>query len=126
MKTKADITYVLIKVLNIDTSKPKQSHSDLLFSWWATGRNDRSMRLSDTGKQAFDLAQIEFYDFPIDVTKSNFPVFVLELGKKIKCPFYVGFNNRLYKSAYIRLYDSKIAMLATLYGNISEYLNSTK
>lgn len=98
----------------------------LVFRWWSTGRNSTGLRLSEEGKTAFDLAEIEYYDFPYEMDATTFPYKVLIIGKKINCPFYIGFKNRLYKSAYIRIYDSKIAMLINLYGSFTEYLESTK
>lgn len=98
----------------------------LIFRWWTTGRNSSGLRLSDEGKMAFDLAEIEYYEFLYEMDSTTFPYKVLEIGKKLNCPFYVGFKNRLYKSAYIRVYDSKVAMLINLYGSFAEYLESTK
>ena len=50
-----------------------------------------------------------------------------ELNKKIKCPYYMGVNKDGKKSfPYIRFYDSKIAMMVSLYGNVNEYLDSIK
>ena len=49
-------------------------------------------------------------------------------SKKIKCPYYFGVNKNdmKEKEAYIRLYDSKIAMMVQLYGDIHSYLESVK
>lgn len=101
----------------------------ILFKWWATGRSNSSLRLTEDGKIAFELAEIEFYEYPL-ITNTNqieeikFTKYTIQLGKKIKCPFYIGHKNRMLKSAYIRLYDSKIAMMVSLYGSFHEYFNS--
>ena len=52
----------------------------------------------------------------------------MELNKKIKCPFFLGVNKieGKKKQPYMRLYDSKIAMMIELYGNIVSYLDSVK
>jgi alanine racemase len=53
--------------------------------------------------------------------------YLLELNKKIKCPYYMGVNKLEKRSfPYIRFYDSKIAMMISLYGNVNEYLDSIK
>ena len=50
---------------------------------------------------------------------------MLELNKKIKCPYYIVVKQEGKDSQpYIRLYDSKIAMLVELYGDMVSYLNS--
>jgi hypothetical protein len=53
---------------------------------------------------------------------------MLEINKKIKCPYYLGVNKieGKKKKLYMRLYDSKIAMLIELYGNLIGYLDSIK
>lgn len=97
---------------------------DVIFKWWVTGRQD-GLRLTDEGLTAFQLADIEFYDYEFRQDGQSYHSFILELNKKIKCPYYLGVNKKdKSKSFYIRLYDSKIAMVLSLYGNLKEYLES--
>jgi hypothetical protein len=99
----------------------------LLFQWWATGRGSTNLRLTEEGKTAFDMAEITFYDYDLKFdNKDKVMKFMIGLGNKIACPFYLGIKNRSYKSAYIRIYDSKIAMLISLYGSVDNYLESIK
>lgn len=99
---------------------------DLLFRWWFTGRQD-GLRLTDEGVVAFELAQIDYYDINLYIKNISHYNFVLQLHKKIKCPYYLGVNKiDKTKKFYIRLYDSKIAMMVNLYGNIQDYLNSIR
>lgn len=99
---------------------------DVIFKWWFTGRQD-GLRLTDEGVTAFQLADIEFYDHEFKQEGQSYHNFVLELNKKIKCPYYLGVNKKdKSKTFYIRLYDSKISMMMNLYGNLQEYLNSIK
>ncbi len=91
------------------------------FEWWVTGRTGSNLRLTDQGKEVFELADLEFFDFSLSTDAKNFPKILLELGKKIKVPFYVGVKGHP-RSIYIRLYDSKLAMLITLYGDILTYI----
>lgn len=97
---------------------------DVVFKWWVTGRQD-GLRLTDEGMTAFHLAEIEFYDYEFEQDGKRYHNFILDLNKKIKCPYYLGVNKSK-KGFYIRLYDSKIAMMLGLYGNLQEYLNSIK
>ena len=95
--------------------------------WWLT-KSGNSLRLSQLGDMAFRHAEIEFFDLPIEITQNNWHKFILDCGKKIKCPYYIGVNtdDGKKKAMYIRLYDSKIAVVMTLYGDIHSYLDSIK
>lgn len=99
---------------------------DVIFKWWFTGRQD-GLRLTDEGLTAFQLADITFYDYDFVQDGQSYHSFILELNKKIQCPYYLGVNKKdKSKSFYIRLYDSRIAMMLGLYGNLKEYLQSIK
>lgn len=133
MKTKQVITEAIIEILEIDISQPKSSVNDLMFKWWATGRTGTGLRLTEDGMEAFTSADIEHFDFPVfadkkfkGLKKEDLKKFTLNLGKKLKCPWYIGLKNQQAQSAYIRIYDSKIAMMITLYGSFLEYLESAK
>jgi hypothetical protein len=95
--------------------------------WWFTKSNE-GLRLTLVGDTSFRLAQIEYFDLPLEVKQVNWHKFILDCSKKIKCPYYIGVNKNEHKQkeAFIRIYDSKIAMLTTLYGSIQEYLESVK
>ena len=108
-----------------------------LMRWWITGRSSSNLRLTDEGKQAFDLAEIEYFDFPfyteqeykdLKNSKSNLwsgSKLTIKL-KKIDCPFYIGLKTAHKKSAYIRVYDSKTATIISLYGSVLEFLESKR
>jgi hypothetical protein len=119
------VNYTKVVLDNLPENNPFKSKTldQALSAWWVTGRTSDSLRLSEEGYQVFTYSDIAHYDFDYELEKANFPAATLKLGKKIKCPFYIGFHNRFYKSAYIRVYDSKVAMLITLYGTIKDYLN---
>ena len=108
---------------NVDSDADK-----LMVRIWASGRQD-GLKLTEYGDFLFRMAEIEYYqcDFKIREDMSEH-AYLLEISKKIKCPFYLGVNNieGKKKKLYIRLYDSKIAMLIELYGDIVGYLDSVK
>lgn len=124
-------TKKIYDILPSDNIYKKNSIDKLLFLWWSTGRNSENLRLSDDGNMAFENVNIEFFEYPLfskqeDIQKIKSARFTVDIGKKIKCPWYLGFKNGNKKTAYIRIYDSKTAMLVTLYGSILEYLNYEK
>ena len=105
----------------------------LIFKWWQGGRSSTSLRLTDSGFEAFSKANIAYYEFPILSDKLNLADilnntnrFTLTLNKKIRCPFYILKVPKDSKKFIptIRIYDDKIAMLMTLYGTLQEYLDS--
>lgn len=111
-----------------DQGKPLDK---IIQEWWMTGTSGDGLRLTAIGDLQFKLAEIEYYQCPIQnktVNRNNYYSFIAELSKKIKCPYFLGVNKLEGQKAepYIRLYDSKIAMMMTLYGDIHSYLESIK
>lgn len=102
---------------------------DALKRWWVTGPTSEVLRLTEIGDMAFRIAEIEFYkyDFMPKIENSYYN-YMTTLGKKIKCPYYLGVNKveGEKKQPYIKLYDSKIAMMVSLYGDLDSYLKSVK
>ena len=100
----------------------------LMVRIWASGRQD-GLRLTEYGDFIFRMAEIEYYqcDFKLRDGISDH-AYLLEINKKIKCPYYLGVNKveGKKKQPYMRLYDSKIAMMIELYGDILTYLDSIK
>jgi len=96
----------------------------LLSKWWFTKRQS-GLRLTDDGVVAFTLAEIEYFDYTYSLSNQGQYRFLIDLDKKIKCPYYLGLDRKTkpYKP-FIRFYDSKIAMWMSLHGSLSEYLSS--
>jgi hypothetical protein len=112
----------------LDKDSPMWSYEDALKKWWMVPRLNGGFRLTDIGDLAFRYAKIEYYnyDFTVDST-SGWHSYILDLNKKLKCPYYIGVNKvNDSKKPFIRLYDSKIAIMVSLYGSINEYIKSVK
>ncbi len=122
---KTQFTKLLYQHL-IEHVEPNTDINKLYKRYWFTGRSTKNLRLTEEGKNAFDMLDLEFYEFHLNTTTDRFNYHIINIGKKLKTPFYIGFRNRFYKSAYIRIYDSKTAMLINLYGSFDEYLTSLK
>jgi hypothetical protein len=102
---------------------------DALKRWWITGPTSEVLRLTEMGDMAFRLAEIEFYKYDfLPKVKDSYHAYMINLGKKMKCPYYLGVNKleSENKKPYIKLYDSKIAMMVNLYGDLDSYLKSIK
>ena len=101
----------------------EQTIDDVTFQWWMSGRQD-GLRLTELGDRSFKAADIESFSHPLEETPaSQWYTFLLDLSKKMKCPYYIGTKDG---TNFIRVYDSKIALLVTLYGTFREYLDSVR
>lgn len=131
LKSKKDITETVLSELpDIPENVWKELGVDkTIFRWWLTGRGGTGLRLSEQGMTAFELANIAHYEFPLGQVKNTkeWDMFIKELSKKIISPYYLGVHRKgNTKGPYIRIYDHKIAMMMTLYGSLTEYLESRK
>ena len=109
--------------LSLDSETDK-----LMVRLWSSGRQD-GLRLTEYGDFIFRMAEIEYYECDFKLREGiSEHAYMLEINKKIKCPYYLGVNKieGKKKKLYMRLYDSKIAMLIELYGNLICYLDSIK
>lgn len=103
------------------------SFENAMKKWWQNPRRDVGLRLSPMGDREFRNAGIEYSDHVIKKVGKSYYGFVIDLSKKIKCPYYIDVSNTSEgKVPYIRLYDSRIAMMLSLYGDIDSYLDSIK
>jgi hypothetical protein len=95
--------------------------------WWQNPRRDGALRLTQAGDISFRLAKIEYYDHPFKTKETSFYQFVIDLSKKIKCPYYIDVqpSDKGHKP-YLRLYDDRISMMLNLYGDLDSYLKSVR
>ena len=95
--------------------------------WWQNPRRDVGLRLSPMGDREFKNAGMEYSDHEIKKVGKSYYGFIIELSRKIKCPYYIDVSkSETGNIPYIRLYDSRIAMMLTLYGDLDSYLDSIK
>lgn len=98
-------------------------------TWWMNFRADGGLRLNEVGEIYFKLAEIEYFELPLNYKKNagkyaTWHGFLMELNRKLTCPYYIGKTSP--SSIYVKIYDSKIAMMISLYGDIYDYVTSTK
>jgi hypothetical protein len=116
-------------VVNQLPSGFEESKEHALRTWWFTGSSSDVLRLSPAGDTAFRIAQIEFYQYDFTPkAEDTYHGYMIDLGKKMRCPYYISVNKVEGKKnkPYIRLYDSKIAMMLSLYGDLDSYLKSVR
>jgi hypothetical protein len=115
---------ITARVLSI--VKPEYTPEDLEFArinWWKNIRTGGGFGLSPVGDNRFREAELEYWDFddgPINSTMSALG-YAVWADRLIQAPYYLYFSKR---HKYIRVYDSRVAVIIGLYGNVSSYLKS--
>jgi hypothetical protein len=102
-----------------------QTVDEAMSRWWLNIRSEGGLRLTELGDLMFRSADIEYFDYEIE-TKSvhkGWLNFVLELNNKIPCPYFI---HKQKNAVNIRIYDSKVAVLISLHGNIFSYIKATR
>lgn len=124
-------TAILSKLDSVDNKWHGRDIEKVIFDWFVTGRQGEGLRLTDSGKLAFEIAEIPHFDIDLNLKKGNFQnssmyqKFLLQMNNKLSTPYYIGTKQIDGKiKPYIRLYDGKIAMMLTLHGDIYSYLDS--
>lgn len=118
VKDKKIICSAILKIIY-----PEHTDDDLTRAtktWWVNIRNTGGLGLTDTGYEAFLKAEIENYTFLLEKTPSLI-LYALELNKKIPCPYYLRYIKR---ERYITVYDTRVAVMIQLHGNVKDYLNT--
>jgi hypothetical protein len=95
--------------------------------WWQNPRKDGGLRLTAMGDMSFRFANLEYHNHPIKTKDKSYYNFILELDKKLKCPYYIDVDNSKKKhEPFLRLYDDRISMMLNLYGDLDSYLKSIR
>jgi len=115
MIERSDITATLIDLLPEDQ---RLTLREATLTWYMNIRANGGCRLTKRGYET--LCQMDLQTWYVDIDpKSIRKRTLLELDRKIQFPFYLDTKNRR-----LVLFGSREAMMATLYGNISAWLNS--
>ena len=89
-------------------------------TWWTNIRSTGGLGLTRHGMDMFDAAGIESHEFEMGHSSSMGNLATsLVLNKYMQCPHYFYSSN---KRRYVKVYDSRIAMLILLCGDVHEYL----
>jgi len=104
----------------------------VIFLWFVGGRSGSNWQLKQEGEDCFQHAEIEYYDFdlfPQGVKKikgTDAKNILKNLQKKITSPYFlsVKIDNQKPKIPFVRVYDNKLAMMISLYGNVTDFIGS--
>jgi hypothetical protein len=107
----------------------KEPESQAMITWWANIRPEGGLRLTQHGYHIMhDLLELESWELVLSdhnqtlrnrVTKK----IVLELDRKLEWPYYLDYNSRK-KRRRIVFFGSREAMMATMYGDLEQWLAS--
>lgn len=139
--TKLKLVTVILNELPENSPYHSLSHEEIQKCWFVTNRGD-GLQLTNDGNKAFQDADIEYYDRPLNwpnILQSSLVIMTdvaknkVELSRKITCPYYIFQDKKIVtennKSVekyyhYIRLYDERLTVWIDLRGGIEEYLKS--
>lgn len=115
MKSRHDITQAVIELLPIGQ---QMSVSEATKIWYRNIRANGGTRLTDVGYNTFNALDIESWTVSLELKKFN-KLDLLELDRKLTFPYYIDF-----KKKQLIMFSSREAMLATLYGDLQQFLEN--
>lgn len=107
---------------------PEYQHSvdDAMKSWWVNIRRGGGMRLTELGyKMLKDVLKLECWT--LDLSDQERLIFskrlILDLDSKLEWPYYIEVSIKK-KIRQIVFFNSREAMMATIYGDLERWLAS--
>ena len=122
----------IVQRLRDSIPEPHQEPIDqAMITWWANIRPEGGLRLTTHGYEILhDILRLE--SWALDLTDTNdsktfrsriTKKVILDLDRKLEWPYYLDFNPRK-KTKRIVFFGSREAMMATMYGDLGQWLTS--
>jgi hypothetical protein len=104
----------------------QQSIESAMRTWWANIRRDGGMRLTDLGYQIMhDVLRLESWE--LDLRDRDHTVFtkrlIVDLDRKLEWPYYIEVSMKRKRRRMV-FFGSREAMMATMYGDLKQWLAS--
>jgi len=104
----------------------QQSTDSAMKTWWVNIRRDGGMRLTDLGYEIMhDVLHLESWE--LDLRDREHTIFtkrlVVDLDRKLEWPYYIEVSVKK-KRRRIVFFGSREAMMATMYGDLKQWLDS--
>jgi hypothetical protein len=116
--SKHKLTLRLIELLPEDH---RITLEEAMVLWYTNIRNNGGFRLTQNGYQALKILALESWSVPLNDIKITMDKnLLLALDRKLTWPYFID-----YKKKEIVFYSSKEAVMATMYGNIKNWLDNT-
>lgn len=118
MRNKLHLTEELLGLLPKEEKIPIEQ---AMVTWWFNLREQGGLRLTNTGYSTLRKSlKLETYKFELQQPRAHQNKrLILGLDRKLQWPYYLS-KQRL------EFFSSKEAMMATLYGDITQWLQSLK
>ena len=104
----------------------QQSQDHAMRTWWANIRRDGGMRLTDLGYEIMhDILKLKSWELDFkDQDKTIFTKrLIVDLDRKLEWPYYIKVSIKR-KRRRIVFFGSREAMMATMYGDLKQWLAS--
>lgn len=118
MPTKQEFTEQVITQLG-DT---RWDLNSAMLLWWVDNRPDGGMRLTMSGHECFQDADLESWKFDIDPRTPTRPVQLLMLKQHMTMPYYIKTG----KQPHLTFYSSREATMFALYGDIDKFVQALR
>jgi hypothetical protein len=104
----------------------QQSIESAMRTWWANIRRDGGMRLTDLGYEIMhDVLRLESWE--LDLRDRDHTVFtkrlIVDLDRKLEWPYYIEVSMKRKRRRMV-FFGSREAMMATMYGDLKQWLAS--
>jgi hypothetical protein len=115
---KTDLTHQILALIK-DSCDLKAGTA--LSQWWVDFRPTGGMRLTDDGYKIFSsMLELESWRFAVGTDVLQ-PRNLILLDRKMRFPYYL---QRARRQHWLHMFGDKEAMMATLYGDIEQWLKS--
>jgi hypothetical protein len=116
-RNKRKLTQTLVQLIDSDQ---QLSVDQAMASWYYNIRPTGGMRLTEAGYQAFEYLELENWTLTVEDPKTTLTKrILLALDRQLNYPYYIN-----YKQKHIVFFSSQEAMLATLYGDLAQFLRN--
>jgi len=104
----------------------QQSIESVMRTWWANIRRDGGMRLTDLGYEIMhDVLRLESWE--LDLRDRDHTIFtkrlIVDLDRKLKWPYCIEVSIKKKRRRMV-FFGSREAMMATMYGDLKQWLAS--
>ena len=104
----------------------QQSIESAMRTWWANIRRDGGMRLTDLGYRIMhDVLRLESWE--LDLRDRDHTVFtkrlIVDMDRKLEWPYYIEVSVKRKRRRMV-FFGSREAMMASMYGDLKQWLAS--
>lgn len=116
-RNKRTLTQTLVQLFDHESAV---SVDQAMLTWYCNIRPTGGLRLTDSGYQALKWLDLEQWTVSIADPKTTLTKsLLLALDRKLQYPYYID-----YRKKQLIFFSSREAMLATLYGDVAQFLHN--